>query len=178
MNSLSLRTGALACAAFSILLFSAGSASAKGHASTSSHTSSGSNASTNSHTSTPSNSSTKGHTPATNNAPSNKVKVTYRGSSVVHYGPGWVRVPTHYVRGVLIPAHWAMAPNTSAPRTITITEQAQMETLANGDVSGFANATKGSHYTFVSVQGSQLVLQDAQGKQYLIDQSSTDYVAP
>lgn len=67
----------------------------------------------------------------------------------------------------------------STPITVTITQRTPIETLStNGDISGVSNATIGSHYIFVSVQGSQIVLQDAQGTHYLIAQTSTDYVVP
>jgi hypothetical protein len=68
--------------------------------------------------------------------------------------------------------------SSSAPGTVTITEKTLMKTLAHGEVSGFADANIGSHYAVLSVRGSELILEDAQGRHYLINQTSTDYAVP
>lgn len=67
----------------------------------------------------------------------------------------------------------------SAAVTVTISRKAPIETLSpTGDVNGVIEAMVGAHYTLVSVQGSQVMLQDAQGAHYLIAVNCTDYVPP
>lgn len=63
-----------------------------------------------------------------------------------------------------------------APVTILITQRTPIETLsADGRVSAVTEATVGARYTFDTIQGSQVVLQDAQGTHYLIALASTNY---
>ena len=62
---------------------------------------------------------------------------------------------------------------------VTITQKAPMETLsATGDVIGVAEAAVGTKMTFVSTDGSQVTLQDAQGTHYQIALAATDYTPP
>lgn len=66
-----------------------------------------------------------------------------------------------------------------APVTVTIIQRTPIETLAtDGHVSAVTEATIGAHYTLDTIQGSQAVLQDAQGTRYIIALTSTDYAAP
>lgn len=76
-----IRTGTLACAAFSILLFSAGSAAADD----------------------------KVHDDAHKGTDVHKDVIVHHDVVWVHrvgMGGEWVWVPAHYERGVLIPGHW------------------------------------------------------------------------
>ncbi len=51
-----------------------------------------------------------------------------------------------------------------------------MESLSpDGSVTGVSQGTVGAQFSFVSVSGSQVILQDAQGLRYRIALSSTDY---
>jgi uncharacterized membrane protein YkoI len=64
----------------------------------------------------------------------------------------------------------------NTPVSVTITQRTPIETLsADGSVGGVSEATIGTRLNFVSTDGSQITLQDAQGTHYRIAQSSTDY---
>ena len=59
---------------------------------------------------------------------------------------------------------------------VKITRGTPMESLSpDGSVKGVSQGKVGAQFSFVSVSGSQLILQDAQGLQYRIALSSTDY---
>jgi hypothetical protein len=63
------------------------------------------------------------------------------------------------------------------PVTVTITQRSPISTLAaDGSISSMTEGTVGNHYTFVSSDGQQMIVQDAQGTHYRIAQASTDYV--
>ena len=63
----------------------------------------------------------------------------------------------------------------SPSATVTITAKAPIETLsASGAVTSVTNATIGAQYTLVSVQGTNVLLQDSPGTRYLIPLNCTD----
>jgi len=84
----------------------------------------------------------------------------------------------HYLINQTATDYIVPAPSAVGRATITITAETRMETLTNGEVSGFTEAKIGNHYSLVSVQDTRLVVQDAQGKHYLVDLTATDYVVP
>jgi hypothetical protein len=64
----------------------------------------------------------------------------------------------------------------SAPVPVSITKPTPIETFAaNGDIVAVSEAKVGARFSLVSVTGSQVIIQDAQGIHYRIDLSSTDY---
>src|ERR1700761_7961625 len=72
----------------------------------------------------------------------------------------------------LLPGH-ADAP----PVTVTVTKKAPMETLAaDGSISGVAEAAVGTKYTWLSTNGTNLVLSDASGAHYELATSATDFM--
>jgi hypothetical protein len=79
--------------------------------------------------------------------------------------------------GILMAAlgDWAKA----APATVTIVRRAAIETLSsNGDVNKVSEATTGTQYSFVGVQGSMVEIQDSTGTHYLVPVNCTDYLQP
>jgi hypothetical protein len=65
------------------------------------------------------------------------------------------------------------------PVTVTITQRSPISTLgSDGSISSMSEGQVGAHYTFVSSDGQQVVVQDAQGTRYRVAQAATDYVAP
>ena len=65
------------------------------------------------------------------------------------------------------------------PVTVTVTQASPIETLAaDGSVTGLTRAVTGAHYTFVSSDGSKVILQDATNVHYRIALASTDYTPP
>jgi hypothetical protein len=65
----------------------------------------------------------------------------------------------------------------AATATVTVTQRAPIEALSpTGDVTGVTMSSAGAHFTLVSVEGSKIVVQDAQGVHYRLALASTDYV--
>ncbi len=63
--------------------------------------------------------------------------------------------------------------------TVTITQRAPIESVsATGEITGVKEASVGDKLTWISTDGSQLTLQDAQGTHYRIALSATDYTPP
>ena len=63
--------------------------------------------------------------------------------------------------------------------TVTVTQKAPIETVSpTGDVTGVTESTVGAKFIWLSSNGAQLTLKDAQGAKYLIDQGATDYTPP
>jgi hypothetical protein len=71
---------------------------------------------------------------------------------------------------------------TTAPclaTTVTVTQRAPLESVsAAGDVTGVMESQVGATYTFVSSKDGQLVLRDAQGNEFQIAATATDYTPP
>jgi len=60
---------------------------------------------------------------------------------------------------------------------VTVTKKAPLETLAaDGSISGVSEAAVGAKYTWLSTNGTNLVLSDASGAHYELATSATDYV--
>jgi hypothetical protein len=77
---------------------------------------------------------------------------------------------------VLAASRVEAADDASAAVIITITKQTPIETFAaNGDIVAVSEAKVGARFRLVSVNGPEVMLQDAGGTQYRIDLSSTDY---
>jgi hypothetical protein len=66
-----------------------------------------------------------------------------------------------------------------AATTVTVTKQAPLESLAaDGSVSGVSEAQAGVAYTLVSCANGQVIVRDAQGGEYRLDVTATDYTPP
>ncbi len=66
----------------------------------------------------------------------------------------------------------------AASVTVVVTKQTPLTTLSpKGDVLGVGEATVGAQFTFVRIEGNQIVLQNAQGIYYRIAKVSTDYIS-
>jgi hypothetical protein len=74
----------------------------------------------------------------------------------------------------------SLAASTLSPAaTVTVTQQAPLESLsATGDVTGVTEAQIGAQYTLVGCAGGQVTLHDAQGNQFRITVTATDYTPP
>ena len=82
---------------------------------------------------------------------------------------------------LLLGSFTVLAPGRAEPPsdTVTICQRGPIETVSsNGEVSSVAMATVGTHYTLVSVQGAQVMLQDSSGTHYLIALNCTDCPPP
>jgi hypothetical protein len=63
--------------------------------------------------------------------------------------------------------------------TVTVTQHAPLESLsATGDVTGVMEAPVGTQYTLVSCANGQVILRDAQGNQFRLAATATDYTPP
>ena len=79
---------------------------------------------------------------------------------------------------LLAEALFLLGVTTSLAVTVTVTQQAPMESVSSaGDVTGVKEGTVGAQFTLVGTTGDQVTLQDATGL-YRMPLSATDYVPP
>jgi hypothetical protein len=81
-----------------------------------------------------------------------------------------------FLQACLLPVLFSLCVRADGVETVTITRKAPLQTLSAEDtMTGVQEAAVGSKYTWVSSEGSDITLQDAQGAHYRIALSATDY---